>query len=359
MKQFSAALIVILCTLSSLHAQDMKIIRLKQQKLVSRLYDFRIAAVKDDRKDSNDIGSVRAGLLSRKMTRLNLPGGAAQGLYDFLRNNLAQDSMKSLPLTMHIVRFEVGEKTGGLSAESEVIMTLSFFSGNNKLIEYNSSSSIRANLDAGKYIEGLIRQNLDTVLYQAEKWFSANSKDILSALKGPAVLLEVKTGTEIADTGMVVYSGNTPLQLSDFRGKPDNYLPASAATYSAIDLKFYSETRFGQVRVSVTVTSLFDKARSWCRPASRNERTLEHEQRHFGITSLKACELVTQLSNYTFSATDYTNEIDRMYRQKQKETEQMQDQYDAETGHGQIVTMQEKWDKMVRELLEKQPCYQH
>ncbi len=357
MNRYFFLLMISLYANHSSYAQEIKIVRLKQQKLITRPADYWFDAVKDDRRDTSDIGSVRAGIFSKKMTRINLPDGTAGGIHEFLRDNLVQDTLYALPLALHISRFEVVEQTGGLHAESEVYMTLSFFTGNNKLVEYSINSSVSAGVDAFKYIEGLIRQNLDTIFYQFDKWFLRNRNDVLASIRGPAILVNTVFGKGIADTGMIVYSPKTRLKLDDFEGKPDNYLPAAAATYSGIDLKYDSETRYGQTRLTVTITSLFDKARSWCKANSRNEETLQHEQRHFDITAVKACELAEAIRAWSFKPEGYIKEIDQLYKQKQAETERMQDQYDDETKHGQVAAMQDKWNTLVREMLAKQSCY--
>ncbi|MDR3715290.1 MAG: hypothetical protein P4L51_20990 [Puia sp.] len=349
--------VVILFGAFSARPQDMKIVRLKQQKMAARPAGYFVDSVKDDRSDTSDIGSVRASLLSKKMASINLPGGTAGGLRQFLRDNLVQDTVHRLPLTLHISRFEVAEQTGGFHSELEVTLTLAFFAKGNKLVEYSINSSVNAGADAFKYIEGLIRQNLDTIFFQFDKWFLKNSKDVLVSLRGPSVVVNVLFAKEAPDTGMILFSRKTPLSLDDFRGKPDSYLPAAAATYSGIDLKYDSETKYGQTRLSVTITSFFDRNRSWCRTASRNEATLQHEQHHFDITAVKACELAEAIRAGAFRSADYVKEIDRLYTAKQAETEKMQDQYDNETRHGQIAAEQEKWNTMVGNLLSQQSCY--
>ena len=91
------------------YSQETKIIKFKQQPLRSRLQNYYIAGIKDDRSDTTTIGSVRAGLFSKKYVPLNLPGGAAAAFGDFLKANLTQDT-RTIPIILHIAQLEVAEK---------------------------------------------------------------------------------------------------------------------------------------------------------------------------------------------------------------------------------------------------------
>src|SRR5258708_17412861 len=119
---------------TSLVAQDTRIIRLKQERLTAKPVNFHIAAVKDDRADTSTIGSVRAGVFSRKEVSLNLPGGAAKALDEFLKANLAKDE-HNFPIVLHISQLEVAEQTRGLQTESQLRTTLGFYGGTPKIIE--------------------------------------------------------------------------------------------------------------------------------------------------------------------------------------------------------------------------------
>src|SRR5258708_20464749 len=97
------------------------------------------------------------------------------------------------------------------------------------------------------------------------------------------------------------------------------------------------------MKVMVTIGLFSEKPRSWCRATSRNKKTLLHEQQHFNITAIKACELVASIKNYSFTMTGYMKELEQLYRQKEKEIAQWQEQYDQENHHGLIAAAQGQW----------------
>lgn len=337
-------------------AQDKKIIKLRQERLVCKPVNYHIAAVKDDRRDTTTIGSVRAGIFSRKQVSLDLPGGAAGALDEFVKANLVQNE-HTTPFVIHISQLEVAEQTGGLKAESEVRMTLVFYAGDQKIMEYKGSNTIQGGVDATRYIEQLIRKSLDNMLQQFDGWCGANKEQLQAILCGPSIRVDAEIKYETGDTDRIAYSGLRPLVLDDFAGKPDDLSRAAAITYSGLDVKYKTETIYGQVKVQVSIVPFFDKNRSWCRAASRNKKTLLHEQQHFDITAIKGCELAAAIRNYHFTPANYMKELDQLYRQKEKEITQWQEQYDQETRHGLIPAAQDKWVGLVQDSISRQPCY--
>jgi hypothetical protein len=338
------------------HAQGTKIINFKQEKLKARLQHYYIAEIKDDRSDTTTIGSVRSGVFSKRSVSLNLPGGAAAAFVNFFKANLTADT-RTIPISLHIVQLEVAEKTGGMKAESEVRMNIAFYNAAGKIVEYKGSNTVQATLDATRYVEELIRRGLDDMLQQFDTWAGQNQAQLKAALKGPSVEVEVEILADAADTDRIAWTHGRPLTLDDFRGRPDELSRAAAATNSGLDVKTSLQTQYGQTKVTVTIVPFFDKGRSWCRANSRNTRTLQHEQQHFNITAIKGCELADTIRHFTFTTQNYMKELEQLYRQKDREAQQQQEVYDAETSHGQIQAAQTKWEQTIREMLNRQSCY--
>jgi len=338
------------------YSQETKIIKFKQQPLKARLQNYYIAGIQDDRSDTTTIGSVRAGLFSKKYVRLNLPGGAAAAFNDLFKANLTQED-HTIPIVLHIAQLEVAEKTGGLKAESEVRMSIGFYNAAGKIVEYKGNNTVQATMDATRYIEELIRRGLDDMLQQFDVWAGQNQQQLKAALKGPSVEVEVQILSDAADTERIAWTRARPLILDDFRGKPDELSRAAAATNSGLDVRTSVLTQYNQSKVIVTILPFFDKSRSWCRAGSRNARTLQHEQQHFNITAIKACELADTIRHFPFSVQNYMKELEQLYKQKDKEGHAQQELYDGETDHGQIVAAQARWEGVIRETLGRLECY--
>jgi hypothetical protein len=347
---------VILTGPETAFSQETRVIKLKGERLTAKPLNYHIIGIKDDRKDTATVGSVRSGVFSKKEVSLNLPGGAARALDDFLKAYLVQDS-NTLPIVLHISQLEVAEQTGGLKSESEVRMTVTFYGGEQKIIEYKGSNTIQAGVDATRFIEQLIRKSLDNVLQQFDSWCGSNKEQVQATLAGPSVKVDAEIKDDAGDTDRIAYSGSRPLQLDDFIGKPDDLSRAAAITYSGLDVKYKTESQYGQTKILVSITPFFDKTRSWCRPVSRNKKTLLHEQQHFNITAIKACELALAIKNYSFTLTGYMKELEQLYRQKEKEITQWQEQYDQETHHGLVAAAQDQWVTHIQDSVSHQACY--
>jgi len=341
-----------------LQAQDIKYIELKNKKILYPLKHFHIVLVKDDRSDTTNIGSIRTGILSKKKVLLNLQNGAVNSLTRFINNNVDQDTSTSA-LELHISQLNVTEKsTSGLKTENELTVSFSFFDGSQKLAENTGGGTTQSTGDATKIIEELIRDNIESSLHQFDDWWFKNQASYTIQKTKPSIKVEVFMEENSQDSDIVSYSLKRPLTLDDFQGKPDELSRAAAISYTILFLKYSSARDISnQTMVDVYVIANFDKIKSWSWQNSKTLETLEHEQRHFDITAIKACELADTIKKFQFSVDNYPRELEKLQKQKQKELGQMQDQYDMETKHGRVLAIQEKWNKMIKDQLQKLTCY--
>src|SRR5450432_2664428 len=324
------------------YAQGGKIIKFKHESFTYKPLLFCISSVKDDRADTTTIGSVRSGIFSRKMVSLDLQGGAATALDEFIKTYLVQDRHQT-SFELHITQLEAAEQTGGLKAGSDLHISVAFYGGGKKIADYKGSYSMDGNIDATRYIEELIRRGLDNIFKQFDDWYRANKEQVQAIMSGPSFKIDVEINEESKDSDQLAFSLRRPLILDDFKGKPDDLSRGAAATYSGLDVKYNSQSLYGRVTVLVTITPFFEFSRSWCRTVSRTTRTLQHEQQHFNITAIVACEMASEFRSYPFTVDNYKDALERINKEKNKEMLQRQDQYDLDTRHGLIAVVQQKW----------------
>ncbi len=333
-------------------AQDIKTIKLRHQSVSFSPKGFQIVGVVDDRADTSNIGIIRYTLLSKQF-KVNLQNGAAWSLNDFFQSNVEQNP-NATPITIHIKELSLGEKPNGLRDEADLDMSLEFYSDKKMLIGYNGESSVQAGLDVSKYVEGHIRLRLETVLKEFDK-FWANNHDAYTGK--PSLKLTAEISTETDDADRIVYSRQRPLTLDDFQGKPSDISRGAAETWSGIYMRYASQTLNGKVTIKVSILTFFDKTRSWCRTNARTNYTLAHEQIHFDITALKACELLSKVQSSSFTLDNYDKELEQLHKQAEKDMEQLQNDYDKETQHGTIKAQQAKWAEKIKQLLAAQTCF--
>ena len=339
--------------------QGIKAIRLKDEKITYQLKTFHIAGVVDERKDTSQIGSVRTGLMASKLQPLNLEGGARNELSRFMRENLVQHDSTS-PLILHITTLEVKE-TGksGIKSSNDLNMELALYHDGSKMVEFTGGGSAESTGDASKLIEELIRVSLAKILEQFDEWWSRNKAYYVGQKKERTIHVEVIIDQDEEGNDFLSYSPKRPLRLEDFQGQPNNVPTVAAVTFSMVSLKYSSLlTMDNEIIVDVSVVAYFNKSKSWCRTTSRNPETLAHEQRHFDLSAVKACELVDTIRKFQFSVDHFGTELDMLHRQKQKELDELQDLYDQESKHGTGPATQVKWNRLIDERLKQLNCFQ-
>jgi hypothetical protein len=341
-----------------INAQALRTIKLNDQKAEYAVKSFYIASVIDDRDDKAIIGTIRAGLTNRKIN-LNLQGGATEATTVYIEKNVQQNT-NTTPVNMHIKQLLVHEKEDGFAEQVVVEISIGYYLHDQLLIEYTGNASQRTSIDATMYIEGLIRKNINETLTRFDEWWATHKNQYSSTGKMIAtnVKVSVMEGSANGDRSLVLFDTRRLLTLNDFKGEPDDQNPGAAAvTYSGITVGFNSQTQDGRAVVNVVVTPTFSITKSWCRTNSRNARTLNHEQMHFNLTGLKACELMAAIKNYAFTPEHYEQELDALREKSLKELDAEQNLYDKQTNHGLITAEQNKWNKDITKRTLEQACY--
>jgi hypothetical protein len=342
----------------SLCGQEVKTIALKDEKIEYPLKNYYIRMVKDDRPDTSGSGSIRTGLFGGKSERIQLQDGASAEIFRFIRQNAGQDSSTN-PIVLHISLLKV-EETGrsGLTTENELSMGLTFYMDTVKLVEYTGGGTAKSTGDPSKLIEELIRGNIGSMLHQFDEWWLKNRSFYIAIQTKASVKVEVSFDQQTDDADVISYTRGKVLTLADFQGKPDEGSTAAAITYSILIMTYSSiRTVTNEIIVDVSVLANFIRSKSWCKELNRNEETLRHEQGHFDLSAIKACELVDTIRKFPFTVENFGLELDRLQRLKQAELIRVQDLYDRDTGHGSGSGIQARWDRKIKEDLQKASCF--
>ncbi len=195
-------------------------------------------------------------------------------------------------------------------------------------------------------------------------------------LKYPAVLslllavaLPFWTITLMAQSpDVIVWTPGRKLKLSDFKVASDTaaHLASNVAALTRTGIIYYLTTEKNgnrPVSIRITVQATVHKNHSFVRqrvfrmPADRQQRLLNHEQKHFDISEIYAREATQQLRNLKLSG-KYQEEIRRFVQEKFQAAEAYQRRYDAETRNGEDFEAQKEWDKVISARLQKLQPYQ-
>lgn len=350
-------LTTLILSINILFAQDdVKYIKLFKEKSPLQFVSFHISAIKDDRPDTSKIGILHTGLTGKKNTTLKLYPGAQKAVTDFIKANYKQDTATTA-IELHIININVAHSRNGLKNHLDVSFGIAYYIAGEKITDYNGEGSSDGAGDPAKPIEELLRKTLQNGLQGFDAWWQKNKQSYLATKGAPTtIIVEPVLPKSIPDTDIILYNPGQPLKHDDFTGEPDDLSGASAVTHSGIQIRLSSLTKDGTAKVQVQILPYFDKNNSWFRKSSRNAKTLLHEQKHFDITALKACELMQTIKKFTFTA-DYARELETLHKQNEKDWDLLQRTYDTETNHGQTNSAQQKWNQKLQEQLAKCACY--
>ena len=335
--------------------QNTRNIRFRDEPPGQRFRHYHVMTVKDDRADTSTIGELKVGVFGKKNTTVNFEQGAAAAVGGFIQKNFGQDTT-STAVDLHITELHIQEGPGGLRTKIEAITTVTFFIKGTRVTEYRGRSEVLTMGDVFKHIEDLIHQSLRNSLLEFDNWWGKNK--LLFSSDAPVALL-VEIGPTPKDTNLLGYSPARPLTIYDFRAMPNELSRAAASTASGIMVKYSTDIDNGQIRVRVLITPCFDKLKSWYLEKHHDKiMVLMHEQRHFDITAIKACEMADSMRQQKLIKSNYLETLELIVAQKQRELSTLQAQYDTETRHGMNNAMQDKWNKLLKEMLERPGCYQ-
>ncbi len=326
-------------------AQD-AYLKLKQEKVAYSPQGYYISGVADDRTNKETIGSVNKD-------RLLMKGGTAQSLMAFIAANVTQNKNAS-PVTLHIEQMNIDIKKAGGLWNVSVQCDFSFYTGDRKTVTYTGEARGKTEKDPLAYVEQFIRKNIENDLKKFEGWWSQNRGDIVLDKN---VRVNVTMGKTASKPNTMVFSLARPLQIADFKGPVQMHGAELAETLSGVSMNYSGDVVNSQTIIDITVTPYFDYNRSWMREEGKNPYVLGHEQAHFDITAIKACELVQKLRATRFTADNYEQEIKAIHKQNSQESDAEEQQYDTETNHGINREKQMEWQKRITERARTVGCF--
>lgn len=147
-----------------------------------------------------------------------------------------------------------------------------------------------------------------------------------------------------------------PLTWDDYQGKPEKKSPYHAVTRASVGYHYEYDIIDDKLDIHFEVQPYFIPTLSWVK--YQNPELLAHEQIHYDIIKIFACDLRRELRNTAFELETFTTEIEAIVEQMSEYYTQLQLQYDEETEHGKNKEQQRIWEVYVYEELERLSDYQ-
>jgi hypothetical protein len=349
MKPFFLMLFMSACVFAA-HALDRNVIQLKQEHIGYAPKSFYISDVVDDREGNTAIGTISGGGGKEKLTFQN---DAATSLKSFIEQHVTQDKTTQA-IVLHISKMDIDVRTTGETRQVNAAMAFIFYAAGKKVLELSGEGEGQMDEDAADYIESFIRKTIENNLKRFDNWWMENRGKIATQ---STVKANVTIGRSTDKPNCIVYSLQRPLSIADFTGPVEGDVPELAATFSGIGMGYGGKTENGQVVLNVTITPYFDRSQSWFKEAGKNPRVLAHEQAHFDITAIKACELAETIRHTPFTQENYEQLMQQLQKQNAKDANEEESTYDNETNHGIIEDKQIEWQNRLSQKVRETGCY--
>jgi len=327
-------------------------ILLKNEKLSFTPTEYYFAEVLDERPDQSKIGMLLLPQ-SSGLQAVDLRGGTKASLTSFIFNSLNQDK-KLRPIQVRIKESSITEKRGATGiVEGSVKLHFSFYYLGDEdpvhLVDYNGGVSYKRSASQSGLVEPALRRSLGTAIKYFHDWIEIEAPENVRLARGMNITFIDRNVNPDKDT--VFYSSSRPLMFEDFRARPTPGSRFAASIFTSFSFDVESEIVGGILEVKVYSKVFMLKDQSWARAESKNEYTLNHEQRHFDITQIVVERLKDKLKNLEIYPDEYDSVINYYYLEAFREMNRLQDLYDKETRHGMDRGAQDRWNRRIDQAL--------
>jgi hypothetical protein len=345
------ALVALLFTGFQSAAKQTGSIILKDEQIPVTPKEFYIANIIDERDDRSAIAWLlpAAGKENQAKTYpVDLQGGGFVAIKQFISRNLPCNKALT-PVIISLKKFIVTESAlaGGLvQGHIAILMSFNLLQKDTTihLLDYKGNAAYTRNAGPPQDIEPTLRHTLENGLVYLNTWMDQQAGTNVKLAKG--VKVTFKDYEEKSEGDTIYYSVNRPLTLDDFKSK----IPVrrfDAEVFPGLGYDEHKEIINGIIHVSVAMKVYLPKSASWVREGSRNDYTLNHEQRHFDIVKIVAEHFKQKINATNLTVDNYEGIINFEYLESYREMDNMQKQYDAETRHGDDQSAQSQWNEKI------------
>jgi len=325
---------------------------LRNEKLPFTPKEFYFAEVLDERRDKSKVGLLLLPETAGLQT-VDLRGGGSAAISSFIYHSVPQNK-RYRPIQIKIHETAITEKRGSTGiVEGNIQLHFSFhFLGEEAplhLVDYRGGVSYKRSARQSELVESALRRSLGAALRYFHDWIEVEAVDNVKLARGINLTFFDVNNNPDADT--VFYSPERHLVFEDFRARPTPGSRYAASIFTSFSLEVASEIIDGILEVNIISKAYMLKDQSWARGESKNEWTLNHEQRHFDITLIVMERLKHTLLHLEIYPDEYDSVINYYYLEAFREMNQLQDRYDRETRHGMDKGAQERWNKKLDHAL--------
>ncbi|ALJ01152.1 hypothetical protein DC20_02915 [Rufibacter tibetensis] len=327
---------------------------LKSEQLPFQTNEFYIADVIDERQSPNAMGVLVTGLNSMAVTKpVDFQGGSVTAIKKYIKESFSHNP-KGRPIIMRLKDYQVTEKqaSGGRS-EGQIQISAAFEVQREgkrlHLFDYKSGARYARPGNNLSVVEPTLRKTLSESLRYLTIWVEKEAPYNEKLTREIKVYFEDYKVHQDDDT--LFYDPARPLNWSDFQGGSRISGSFAASVFPGLSNDIQSTVQNGVIHIRVSTKPYILRNLSKVLPTSKNEYTLNHEQRHFDIVKLVAEHYKQRIRPEKLTLEDYESIIKYQYLEALWEMDRLQKQYDGETRHGMNSAAQETWNKKLDDEL--------
>jgi hypothetical protein len=328
---------------------------LQNETLPFKPAGFYIAEVNDSRPQKTAPAQILVKGTGNKIMpqTIDLQGGTPTAIRKFIQNNLLKDE-HLLPVVIDLTQVKLTETPlANNRIDGQIKLSLNFGLqkdyGTEALVTYQGGMHYIRPIDNLTDIEPQLRKTLVNGLVFFNNWIKINTPGNIKLVKN--VKISFSDFTEKMEGDTIYYAVNRPLTWADFKStyKPrGNY---AAEVMPSIGYDEHSKVESGTVYVSLSMKTFLPKSTCWVNSFSKDDYTLNHEQRHFDIVKIIAEQYKRKILAEHLTPDTYEAFISMEYLEAYRNMNKMQKAYDEETRHGRDLDAQYKWnDRIDKEL---------
>ncbi len=166
--------------------------------------------------------------------------------------------------------------------------------------------------------------------------------------------------------GVIFWNQARTVSLSDFIVVSDtsSKIAGDHMAVTRTGITYSLTTKPGSKNFEITIYATMHKPNSFIRervldaPKGSINYLMNHEQKHFDISEIYAREAVKAIRGKRFTK-NYTREINDLMKGLFKQSEDLHDLYDNETGNGTNASAQSEWNNRIQRRLNGLDAYKN
>lgn len=313
--------------------------------------EFYFAQMEDNRPEQKAIAWIYPVTNFPKTPTLqavDLKGGGLAAIQNFMLQSFPQNK-KLRPVLIGLKECKITESIqvpGRIEGKVALALTFSLIGEdvNVYLTDYRINTKYTRSTNQANFAEVMLSNSLNAAIKFFDYWINSQANNNPKLAKD--VKVTFKEYQEKLEGDTIYYNINRQLTWQDFQKKPPQSKYA-AVVFPSFGFEEKSEIVNGTIVINLEMKTYVPKSACWVKDGSRNDYTLNHEQRHFDVVKIVEKRFQQKVHKAQLPVGNYDGIINVQFYDSFREMNRLQEQYDNETQHCINTVEQERWNKRI------------